>query len=428
MADRSGNGGGRLMRLVYARSVLSSAQAGAGGPFTGVFAVSLGATPAEMGWYTAVLQVAANAFQIVWGGLSDRLGRRVPLIVLGGVASSLLWIPILGAGSVGDFVGLAWTQGFLSSMTVPTWSALIGDVIPAAARGFLVSSVNFWSSAGSLAATAFAGAFSMVSADGSLEVYRAPFLLSAALGLAASLAVLPVREAGRRAGRGGLRPSLVQQLKAVRRSRDLAGFLWISGLSGFFMSISWPLFSITLVKIVGASVFEVALASVFQGVVALVAQRWTGILLDRVGRIPVLALGRVSLVLLPLVYGFSGSMGLIILFSALFAISITFVNTAVMAYLIDVTETEGRASYIALYNMVMGGSFFSGSLVGGLSVGLLDSFVGLAAALQVVYVLSAAGRLVSGLYVGTIRERGVYRSTLAREIRNLGRTLRGRRR
>ncbi|MFB0568319.1 MAG: MFS transporter [Nitrososphaeria archaeon] len=416
----------RQMKLVYTRSILSSAQAGAGGPFTGIFAVTLGATPEQIDLYTAVLHLAANAFQFIWGALSDRLGKRIPLIIIGGVASSLLWIPTLATRSVNQFLGLAWTQSFLGSMTTPTWTALIGDVVPPAARGLLVSSINFWSSAGSLAATAFAGAFSMFSSDGSLELYQTPFLLAAALGVAASLAVLPIREARRETRKPGSKPSVMQQLKNIRRSRDLARFLWINALFGFFMSISWPLFSITLVKIVDASLFEVALASVLQGVLALAVQRWTGVLLDRVGRIQVLAVGRASLIIVPLVYAFSGSVPAIILFSALFSIPVTFVNTALMAYLIDVTQIEGRASYIAIYNAVMGGSFFFGTLTGGFLVGYLQVFVGLALALQLVYVLSAGGRLLSGLYLRTMKEKTAYPSTMAREFKNLGKNLRGR--
>jgi len=414
------------MKLVYARSILSSAQAGAGGPFTGIFAVTLGATPEQMGWYNAVLQLAANAFQVVWGTLSDRLGRRVPLILVGGVASSLLWIPMLLCSGVTQFLGLAWTQAFLGSMTTPTWTALIGDMVPTAARGVLVASINFWSSTGSLVATAFAGAFSMFSAGDSLGVYQVPFLLAAALGLAASLAVLPIGEVKRESRKPGAEPGIVQQLKNIRRSRDFARFLWISALYEFFMSISWPLFSITLVKIVNASLLEVSLASVLQGVLALALQRWTGILLDRVGRIPVLAVGRASLLMVPLVYAFSGSMAAIVLFSALFSLPVTFINTAVLAYLIDVTEIEERASYIAFYNVVVGGALFFGSLAGGFLAGYLEAFVGLALALQLVYILSASGRLFAGLHFRTIKERSRYPSTLKIEIRNLTKNLYGR--
>ena len=411
------------MKPIYARSILSSAQAGAGGPFTGVFAVTLGATPEQMGVYTAVLHLAANAFQVLWGTLSDRLGRRVPLIIIGGITSSLLWIPILATRNVNQFMGLAWTQSFLGSMTTPTWTALIGDVAPEAARSILVSSINFWSSAGTLAATTFAGAFSMLTADGSLETYQIPFLLAAALGLSSCIAALPIEEARRKATKPGLKPGLEQQLKNIRRSTDLTRFLWINALYGFFMAISWPLFAITLVKVVNASLFEVALASVLQGVLALAVQRWTGTLLDKVGRIPVLAVGRASLLIVPLVYAFSGNMAAIILFSALFSIPTTFINTAILAYLIDVTETEGRASYVALYNLVTGLSYFFGTLTGGFLVGYLEAFLGLILALQIVYVFSTGGRLLGGLYLRTIKERSAYPSNLTTEIKNLGKDL-----
>jgi len=126
------------------------------------------------------------------------------------------------------------------------------------------------------------------------------------------------------------------------------------------------------------------------------------------------------------VYAFSGSMATIILFSALFSLPVTFINTAVLAYLIDVTEVEERASYIAFYNVVTGGALFFGTLTGGFLTGYLQAFVGLAMALQLVYVLSASGRLLAGLYFRTIKERSTYPSTLTREIRNLTKNLYGR--
>ena len=50
----------------------------------------------------------------------------------------------------------------------------------------------------------------------------------------------------------------------------------------------------------------------------------------------------------------------------------------------------------------------------------------LALALQLVYVLSAGGRLVEGLYLRTIKERSVYPSTLGRESRSMAKSLYGR--
>ena len=48
------------LKPIYARSVLASASVGMATPFVGVYAVDLGATPAEMGWLSSITLARAS--------------------------------------------------------------------------------------------------------------------------------------------------------------------------------------------------------------------------------------------------------------------------------------------------------------------------------------------------------------------------------
>ena len=65
------------------RSVVNSFGMGMVNPFIGPYAVQLGASPSEMGWFQSFANLGNNVLQIFWGRLSDKLGRRVPFLVLG---------------------------------------------------------------------------------------------------------------------------------------------------------------------------------------------------------------------------------------------------------------------------------------------------------------------------------------------------------
>jgi len=85
----------QYIRRLYAKSVASSLSSGASQPFVAVYAAVIGASSSQIGLLHAFSNLAANAFQPLWGFLSDRYSLRVKPIMYSGLISSLLWIPIL---------------------------------------------------------------------------------------------------------------------------------------------------------------------------------------------------------------------------------------------------------------------------------------------------------------------------------------------
>jgi MFS family permease len=193
------------LKSLYTRSVVNSLSSGMVNPFMGAYAVKLGASPSLMGWFRSSSNISNNVMQVIWGRLSDRLRKRIPFIILGGLTATL-------------------------------------------AAGIL-----------------------MMTIDGTLQgMFFVPLTTATVLGAVSSLAVLGIKEK-----KDGGKPNLRQHfdsdifsvLKYARRNHDFLKYCYVAAAFEFFMSMSWPLFSITQITILNASMLELALLSVVQSIV-----------------------------------------------------------------------------------------------------------------------------------------------------------------
>jgi MFS family permease len=115
-------------------------------------------------------------------------------------------------------------------------------------------------------------------------------------------------------------------------------------------------------------------------------------LADTLGRKPLLVLFRFTLVSVPFAYAFAPSVYVLIGISAFWGISLALGQASMTAYLIDVIPEEHRGSLTAFHNLLMGITSFFGSLLGGYLSGYTISLFGLTLGLQIVYMVSMAGR------------------------------------
>ena len=113
------------LKPLYARSVVNSLGLGMVNPFLSPYAVELGASSSEMGWFQSLSNLSNNVMQVIWGELSDRFGRRVPFIVLGGVITAVLWFPMIFVANATQLIFLIAIQALLGSMATPAWTASV---------------------------------------------------------------------------------------------------------------------------------------------------------------------------------------------------------------------------------------------------------------------------------------------------------------
>ena len=104
------------LKPLYLRAVFTSLGNGMVQPFMGAYVVQLGASPSQMGWYQSSTNIANNVMQVFWGRLSDRVKRRIPFIVLGGIILASLWIPMIFITNPSQLIILLVIQALFGSM------------------------------------------------------------------------------------------------------------------------------------------------------------------------------------------------------------------------------------------------------------------------------------------------------------------------
>ena len=397
------------LRPLYIRSIVNSLSIGTVNPFLGAYAVKLGASSSEMGWFQSSTNLSNNVMQVFWGRLSDRLKRRIPFIVLGSLIVSGLWIPIIFVTSASQLIILLAIQALLGSMATPAWTALIGDLVPSFKLGRANATINLWASIGSLIATLSSGII-MIAIGGTLqEMFLVPLTVATICGVTSSLIMFKLKEK-KNNEKLDLKEhfaSKILGLDVLARARKMPYFIkycYVEGIFQFFMSFSWPLFSITQIRILKASMLQIALLSVVQSLVTIIFQGWAGRLADNVGRKPLLVFFRFSLVTVPIAYVLSPDINTLIVVGAFWGLAQALGQASATAYLLDVSPEEYRGSFTALFNLVIGVITFFGSLIGGYLSDYMIGLYGLITGLQIVYIISTVGRGIGAAAYLTLKE------------------------
>jgi len=103
-------------------------------PILPFYIESMGAGGTELGLLVASYAVMRLIFGPIWGGLSDRVGRK-PILLIGisGYAITMVWFGL--ATQLWMLFAARILAGILSSATAPTTMAFIGDSTPEDERG-----------------------------------------------------------------------------------------------------------------------------------------------------------------------------------------------------------------------------------------------------------------------------------------------------
>ncbi len=382
----------QYIRRLYAKSVASSLSSGASQPFVAVYAAVIGASSSQIGLLHAFSNLAANAFQPLWGFLSDRYSLRVKPIMYSGLISSLLWIPILFTRDPGVFILLIAVQSIISSAATPIFTALIAEAIPAVMRSGVVAITNFWGQVGSISSTIVIGAASLAGLPG----YALGFSVAAITGVVSAMFFLGLREPStQRTASQDLTVTYV--IRHIASSREFLRFCAISNLYGFYMSIAWPAFTLSMVKIMNLSFFEIAVLSFSSGAAGLVASRVGRGFFESLGDVRSLMVFRTSLTILPLIYAFTPLLPALIAANIVAGVANIAISISLLLYTIRITSVEDRGTFTAIYNLLQGVSFFFGSLVGGQLIQQIEPRLGLLDALRITLLISALGRVSFGV-------------------------------
>lgn len=405
------------LKPLYVRSVVNSLGSGAVSPFLGVYAVKLGATPSDMGWFQSASNLSPNVMQVPWGKLADKVGKRIPFILIGSIITAALWLPLLYVNSAMQLIVVIAAQSLLGSMATPAWNALIGSLVHSSKRGRTIAMLNRAAAIGSLLATLLAGYLMIVHSGSLQQMFFLPLLMAIVCGLVSSLVMLFAHEEPQPTNTSASSLFGVRDVaEQVRGNPNFARFCIASAIFGFFMAVSWPLFSITMISVLSLSMWEVALLSVSQGAITIALQPWGGKLVDRVGRKQIILVYRFGLILVPVFYGIASSVYYLYVLNVILGALSAPGDIAMLAYLLDVSPEEHMGALTAFYNLLTGSVAFLGSIFGGYLANYFVGILGLVVGLRLVYILSAIGRGIGAFTFTFPKEDYKYPSTLRKEL------------
>ena len=408
-----GNEYQREMKKVYAVQSLNGFSNGLYFPFMTIFAVERGLTYSELGWFRSIGNVMPNLLQPLFGGLSDKLGKRKYFAAIGFSLSVIVLPFFIVLQTPLEIILLYGLQALFISMAFPTWNSLISLIIPEEKRGEELGKLGSIASLWSLISTIVAGVLmTLITFGGSTEEYILPFYLAAVSGILASIIVLFIREPATDTKSTHFPPIL----RIMSRKGYFRDFLIISAIFSFSMSMAWPYFAVILVNFQHASKLAISIHSAINVIPMILFQSHFGKLSDRIGRKPLLLYSRLILPGIPLLYVFAPNMFIIYIASFIGGISMAMGFNAAFAYMYDVSPPEERGAYIAVYNFVTGIAFFLGSLMGGYLGDYFSVLFGLVGAVFAVMFISSALRLISAVLYFKLKEPKLYNSTFRREI------------
>jgi len=324
-------------------------------------------------WFLVAEFGAFVSFAVVWGALSDALGKRVPLIVagaLGGAASyvALAAVPELGLGFRAALavrvVGGALTIGAFSLAITSLMDLGGGNGRNMGAAG---TAIGLGAAVGSVVGGALADL------DPFYPVYAGAAVLAGAGLLAATVDDRAVGSAGRGgsgdgAGRDAGFRDVLAQARSTRGLLVPLAFGFVDRLTaGFFALVGVYYFQDPATFGLSAAGAGATLALFFVPFALL--QSPLGSLSDRVGRFLPIVVGSVAYGVVTVGVGVAPTYPIAAGLMALVGVCGALMAPATMALVTDLVDPEARGAAMGLFNVFGSLGFLAGFLVGGGATG-----------------------------------------------------------
>ncbi|MHA1136489.1 MAG: MFS transporter [Candidatus Thorarchaeota archaeon] len=392
---------------------------------------------AELGAFRSVGNVAPTVLQPVWGGASDKAGYRKSFVAFGTMMGLVFVYLFLWAATPIDMIVLYAIQSVLFSIQIPTWLSLVGGLMGEKNRGDELGKLGLVTNIASFLATLASGFLAgmpgilpwLRSSLGnigpllfpSVEVWREafyiPFFLTAIFGISASLLSITIKEKSRTDNGPRKFPPMHRLLSQPSEFRK---FSFVAVFFSFAMSMAWPYFIVVQRDWLGATILEIAIASAVMTASTIIFTVPFGRLSDRIGRKPLILVGRMSLFIVPIMYAFAWEMWMVYLANFLAGFTLAASMNAITAYIYDISPEEERGAHLAVFNTFTGLVYTLGSFLAGIFGQLiLIAFGSEYLSVFLMLIVSGILRFIAAFFYLLIDEPKEYSSTLRLEFRAL---------
>ncbi len=360
-----------------------------------LYIVALGATSAQVGLLAALSGLGA-AFALLPGAmLVERIGRRKEIVLAAGGSVGRIAIllaaglPFLARGESAVVLAIALSvlRDTSGNLSLPAWTSLVADIVPAQQRGRYFGSRTIGMTASGMI-TAFIAGW-IINRVGGLPGYQWAFLFAFAFGAASFFCFSRIQDPSpappARIASADASPILGSVLKhPVFLALCLHSAVW-----NFSLNVAAPFFNIYLVHNLQANAIQVGVLAAAGSVAGLPALRYFGPLADRWGPRRIVLITSLFIPILPLAWVFVPSpwyvLGINLLSGALWSVF----SLCLLNLLLQIAPAEERARFTAVHQIVIALALALGAATGG--------WVVTVAGYKAVFLMSAIGRFTAAL-------------------------------
>ena len=344
-------------------------------PFVTFNVTSSGASDLLISYVSTVGTLASAITQLFGGWVADRTGKRVLMAGAFSILTGTLWL------GTAEFQTPTYLALFFTAITLVLglyaagWTAILGEGSEGRERGAFLGSYARITSSGALVGLLLTTAISSVNPS-----FAILYLVSGILYIVSA---------------SMLRGQKEQKVKRVAMtssgSSKLKLYYFVTGIYGLFWGFAWPLFTITIVRVVHMDLFQYSVSQVIALASTVAIQPLVGRLVDR-DRKRWVFWGRMALVIYPVAYIFFSAAWQVYAVNIVSGFTNSLLNVAFVAYLYDLAPAGQRGRVNAEFNLVTGATTMAGSLISGYSLSVLSTTTTLWASLAYLYIIAAVGR------------------------------------
>lgn len=325
-----------------------------------VFLVSvLGASLTAVGFLEGAAEGTALILKVVSGTLSDRLGRRKQLVVLGYTLSTISKPFFALARSVPMVFGARLFDRMGKGIRGAPRDALIADIVPPQLRGGAFGLRQALDSVGAFLGPAMAILLMWLTGDD----YRLVFWLAVLPALlAVSILLLGVRE-----NRGGRSGAVPQPIHFRDLKQFTAGFWFVTGAGALFqLARLSEAFLILRARDFGLSFAMAPLVLIVMNIVYSLSSYPVGYLSDRIRREWFLFAGLFTLCLAETILGVGGGLGMVFVGIGLWGLQLGLTQGILAALVADHCAPQFRGTAYGIFNLFSALALLLASVIAGI--------------------------------------------------------------